>query len=83
MSSADCGTVTVSVEVAELAPGVTDVGSREHVSNAVGGVATSGVTAQDSWTAVVNDAPGWPRGVMVTMSVTCPPRCAVKFTDAG
>jgi hypothetical protein len=40
--------MTVSVEATEFAPGVTDVGDREHVANAVDGFTGDGVTAQDS-----------------------------------
>jgi hypothetical protein len=38
----------VSVEVVEFEAGVTDVGDREQVANAVDGFTGDGVTAQDS-----------------------------------
>jgi hypothetical protein len=42
------GAVTVSIEVTEFGPVVTNVEDREHIANAVDGFTGDGVTAQDS-----------------------------------
>ena len=69
------GAVIVSVDVAELAPGVTDAGFRPQVGNGAGPI-----TAHVSRIAVAN---GPFCGARVITSVICAPGCNVRLVDAG
>ena len=66
----------MSVDVAEFAPGVTDVEDRVHIATVAGPV-----TVHESRMGLLKAVPA--TGAMAMTSVTWLPSCAVKLAEAG